>query len=202
MKRMFLAAMAITAAFVAVPATAAPVVGTISIGGPAILNNADASQATAIDFIVTNVSNGSAPGAVGFYNGTGAFSSSFCNNGACGTINDIASLALGAQALSPFYVLTNGVTFSLTNISFIDRSVAGILSFKGSGTFTGNIGGVGFDPTPGIFSFSAQGGNLTSFSATTTAVPEPATWALMLLGFGGIGMAMRRRRQPVLAQVA
>jgi hypothetical protein len=35
-----------------------------------------------------------------------------------------------------------------------------------------------------------------------TAVPEPATWALMLLGFGGIGFAMRRRRRPVLAQVA
>jgi hypothetical protein len=27
-----------------------------------------------------------------------------------------------------------------------------------------------------------------------TDVPEPATWAMMLLGFGGIGMAMRRRR--------
>jgi hypothetical protein len=27
----------------------------------------------------------------------------------------------------------------------------------------------------------------------TAAVPEPATWAMMLLGFGGIGMAMRRR---------
>jgi hypothetical protein len=26
------------------------------------------------------------------------------------------------------------------------------------------------------------------------AVPEPATWAMMLIGFGGIGMAMRRRR--------
>jgi hypothetical protein len=26
------------------------------------------------------------------------------------------------------------------------------------------------------------------------AVPEAATWAMMLLGFGGIGMAMRRRR--------
>jgi len=25
-------------------------------------------------------------------------------------------------------------------------------------------------------------------------VPEPATWAMMLLGFGGIGMAMRRRK--------
>jgi hypothetical protein len=27
------------------------------------------------------------------------------------------------------------------------------------------------------------------------SVPEPATWAMMLLGFGGIGMAMRRRRK-------
>lgn len=33
-------------------------------------------------------------------------------------------------------------------------------------------------------------------------VPEPATWALMLLGFGGIGLAMRRRRKPALAQLA
>ena len=27
----------------------------------------------------------------------------------------------------------------------------------------------------------------------TPAVPEPATWAMMLLGFGGIGFAMRRK---------
>jgi hypothetical protein len=34
-------------------------------------------------------------------------------------------------------------------------------------------------------------------------VPEPATWALMLVGFGGIGMAMRRRRKDGrLLQVA
>lgn len=32
-------------------------------------------------------------------------------------------------------------------------------------------------------------------SAVTAAVPEPGTWALMLLGFGGIGTAMRRRRR-------
>src|SRR4051794_28399743 len=29
---------------------------------------------------------------------------------------------------------------------------------------------------------------------TPRGVPDPATWAMMLLGFGGIGMAMRRRR--------
>ena len=33
-------------------------------------------------------------------------------------------------------------------------------------------------------------------------VPEPATWAMMLLGFGGIGMTMRRGRKRTLAQIA
>jgi len=33
-------------------------------------------------------------------------------------------------------------------------------------------------------------------------VPEPATWAMMLVGFAGIGMSLRRRRQTVLAQIA
>ena len=47
----------------------------------------------------------------------------------------------------------------------------------------------------------ANGGVVTG-NVTFQPVPEPATWALMLVGFAGIGMAMRRRRQPSLAQVA
>jgi hypothetical protein len=47
----------------------------------------------------------------------------------------------------------------------------------------------------------ATGGDISG-TASFYPVPEPSTWALMLLGFGGIGMAMRRRRRPVLAQVA
>jgi len=30
-------------------------------------------------------------------------------------------------------------------------------------------------------------------------VPEPATWAMMLVGFGGLGAAMRARRKPLVA---
>ena len=43
------------------------------------------------------------------------------------------------------------------------------------------------------------GGN---FNFAVAPVPEPATWAMMLLGFAGIGMVMRRGRKPALAQIA
>jgi hypothetical protein len=40
--------------------------------------------------------------------------------------------------------------------------------------------------------------------SVNTRLPEPGTWALMLLGFGGVGMAMRRNRKskPGLMQIA
>ena len=56
-----------------------------------------------------------------------------------------------------------------------------------------------------LYTFNAPtGGGTLSGNASFYAggVPEPATWAMMLIGFGGIGLAMRRRRRPVLAQVA
>jgi hypothetical protein len=40
-------------------------------------------------------------------------------------------------------------------------------------------------------------------AVVTSAVPEPATWAMMLLGFGAIGFSMRRRKMlPKLAKLA
>lgn len=41
-----------------------------------------------------------------------------------------------------------------------------------------------------------------NFNFALAPVPEPATWAMMLLGFAGIGMAVRRNRRPALAQIA
>lgn len=34
------------------------------------------------------------------------------------------------------------------------------------------------------------------------AVPEPSTWAMLLLGFGAVGIALRRKRRELLKQVA
>jgi hypothetical protein len=40
-------------------------------------------------------------------------------------------------------------------------------------------------------------------NVTISAVPEAKSWALMILGFGAIGLTMRgRRRRTILAQVA
>jgi hypothetical protein len=55
-----------------------------------------------------------------------------------------------------------------------------------------------------LFSFAGGGtvgGTLTG-NVTISAVPEPGTWGLMIIGFGAIGLTMSRRRRPVLAQVA
>ena len=36
-------------------------------------------------------------------------------------------------------------------------------------------------------------------TATVSAVPEPSTWAMLLLGFAGLGfMAYRRKAKPAL----
>ncbi len=39
----------------------------------------------------------------------------------------------------------------------------------------------------------------TGLSATIAAVPEPATWGLMITGFGLVGVARRARRTTVSA---
>ena len=56
--------------------------------------------------------------------------------------------------------------------------------------------------TPGgnnVLSVAGTAGSSASYSGTLSfssmaAVPEPATWAMMLLGFGAVGFSMRRRR--------
>jgi len=77
--------------------------------------------------------------------------------------------------------------------------VSGLSVGNGSGS------GAGFDANVDNLALTtnAFGALNTSRYNFAAAVPEPATWAMMLLGFGGIGGVMRRqRRAPKLAQIA
>lgn len=64
--------------------------------------------------------------------------------------------------------------------------------------------------TAGTYNFELSYGECCAGPAQLTwlfngspvgSVPEPATWAMMLLGFAGIGLAVRRSRKPI-AQLA
>jgi len=53
----------------------------------------------------------------------------------------------------------------------------------------------GASATKALNGFSANGGG--NFSAE--AIPEPATWGLMIVGFGGLGLVLRNRRRLATA---
>jgi hypothetical protein len=74
----------------------------------------------------------------------------------------------------------------------------------------GFLSGLGFDPNVNDTykaTLSSGGSSVTAFAQIGTGVPgvpEPATWAMMLLGFGAIGFHMRRSRTGMkrLSQLA
>jgi hypothetical protein len=91
-----------------------------------------------------------------------------------------------------------GAGGGISNLQAADLSFS-LLSFGDGPTLAaegdGGIDGLGFAPvtfnTP-----TFQDGRL---SFELQAVPEPATWVSMILGFGLLGAAMRRRRVPAHA---
>lgn len=111
--------------------------------------------------------------------------------GAIEGLNGSATLNFGALNLSGLTVL--GAHFGNNTDSDVNTVTAFWLLDLGS-TATHTI----------TLSNGKGSSNAQIFATGTPAVPEPATWAMMLFGFGGIGMAMRRgkRRTGALRQIA
>ena len=84
----------------------------------------------------------------------------------------------------------------ISNTSWLFTVLEGTGRFLGaSGTFNGT-GLTDARTRPAQVSIDFVG------SMNAPAVPEPATWGLMLLGFSGIGLLVRRQRKPLIEQIA
>jgi len=85
----------------------------------------------------------------------------------------------------------------ITSLAFDFASTNYPLRYVGvSSSFTGNSVDLIFNGTPstvGVFAYPFL------YDGTTTVAsgaPEPTLWALMILGIGGMGGALRSRRRP------
>ena len=86
-----------------------------------------------------------------------------------------------------------GQSFLFTEAGNKDFSAIGVIALVGTGEFITSVI-VSADSASGGFNSLKQEG-----FGFATAVPEASTWAMMILGFMGVGfMAYRRRGQPRL----
>lgn len=100
--------------------------------------------------------------------------------------NESITFTLGADD-DAIVAIDNTVVDQLGGVhSITDAPVTTAMIGAGSHTLT--IFYADRDQTQAALDFSLQ------TQGVTLGVPEPATWAMMLLGFGGMGAAMRRKR--------
>lgn len=93
-------------------------------------------------------------------------------------------VSLGSQTRSSAVMNLNGDDFApwtQQTMHFTATSGSEVLTFMASGTGTPPIA------------------LLTGVSLTAGAVPEPGVWAMVILGFGALGVVARRRRQRAIA---
>jgi hypothetical protein len=132
--------------------------------------------------------------------------------------------SVGPSTLTPGYIdLTSfgdisslsllwGSVDSYNTLYFLDSSLSILASFTGDQIFNPANGNQTDPNTNPVVTFLLDGGSESQFAwlgmtsqqnafeiddITINGVPEPATWAMMLLGFGAVGMAMRRRKSSV-----
>jgi PEP-CTERM motif len=112
-----------------------------------------------------------------------------------------------------------GSVDSYNTLEFLDAANNVLATFSGNDIFNPANGNQTDPNTNPVVTFMLDGSSVSDFTTlrltsdinafeidniAVRGVPEPATWAMMLLGFGAVGFALRRRRtaDKVLPQLA
>ncbi len=181
-----------------------------------------ASAATTIEGSVSSISyHNSDPGLV-LYASALPFSSFTLNPGESFAV-DLLNIGTSEGSVNLFedtnpYPISVGFDFTnpagAAGSAINGTSYGFIIPFTSCGLFAGGCGRVSWG-SPSVFNFGNGGqfslglsdvnfgtpgssnvrGTFTLLSDSTPAVPEPATWAMMLIGFGVVGGTMRSRRR-------
>ena len=179
-------------------AAGAVAMATASMAGAAVT----VSGATGLNSPNPNGVYGNADGSAFFTFGqtnplTDPFSGSFnFSNSLGGVYNIVLSTSTSGVAFSNAYVL-GGVCVLTTDCALSPFPDAQNLRLNGLNLLANTVYSFHFTGSNSV----APGGALTGNFSITPA-PEPATWGMMLIGFAGIGLAMRRGRRRSLAQLA
>jgi hypothetical protein len=105
-----------------------------------------------------------------------------------GTWTDINSLDFAALILAGNTALDGNLAANRSNLS---GSVSGLSIAQGQKF---GFRWVDVDVTGSDHGLAIDNFRLSATLAQTAAVPEPGTWAMMILGFGVVGASLRRRR--------
>lgn len=174
----------------------------------AALACASAAQAAVVDFSGTATATAAVgPNAVcaplplqGIATGSGTspfgaftYNHTSCTTGATGPVTGTYSIVFAADQFSGLFSGTSAATATpgLFDLLFTYTITAGTGRFAGG---TGSFSQVG--------TADVRGGPPSRLTLNFSAVPEPATWAMMLLGFGAMGLTLRRRRETAALRPA
>lgn len=149
----------------------------------------DAFGSSAVGQIITDGTDGTAP------------SPNVTNVTGTQTVGAVTSAIFGT---SPYAVADNrfldpvggsGQRFTISGVSYATLSLGAFNMFWNGGNFdvSSNVDPGGYVSSGHPMDFRVGTAGLTS--ETAGAVPEPTSWALMIVGFGGVGATLRRRRQ-------
>lgn len=134
------------------------------------------------------------------------------------SVPDVISTAAGyafTSAITNFSYTLDGATVSGTpsEVRFNDAAGGGLLSLILGGVtvslYGSDIGSNGVPGPSGAYSFTsglnggaATGNGFLTVTSIAAAVPEPAVWGLMIVGFGVMAGALRYQRRQTSVRYA